>query len=104
MNQLNSGKFIKIDTFYYKWWIQKLINAEVAEDGHISILHKEWMIRNYLNYAWNYIKNWFKQKTLYHKDYTVENQTHEEDRWRAKGEEGILAKLLQMYGRSYASK
>ena len=98
LHRLNAGKTITVDSISYSWWIPKIFNSLLAEDGHISLLHKEWLIRNYLNYAGNYIKNWFKQDHLYWEANTVENQTHEEDRWWARGEEWILiAKLLKMY-------
>lgn len=81
-----------------KTWAKYIANKIFAEAWHIRWIHREWVIRYYMNYFGDYIKSWFKQKSLYEQPWSQENRTHNEDIWWWQWEEWILiAQFLQLY-------
>lgn len=79
-------------------WARYIVDKIVAELWHIRWLHRDGLIRYYMDYLWNYVKGSFQQKNLYDKPWTEEYETHSVDNWRWQWEEWIIiAKFLKLY-------
>ncbi len=81
-----------------KSWARYILNKIVAELWHIRGLHRDWLIRYYTDYLWNYLKNSFHQKSLYTKEWTKEYMTHNIDNgWWNWEEWVIIAQFIRLY-------
>lgn len=81
-----------------KHWSTYILNNIMAELWHIRGFQREWLVKYYVDYTFDYIKNIWNQRWLYHMKNAKEQLTHTLDNGRANWEEGILiATLLKMY-------
>lgn len=82
----------------FQQWAKKIVNNIFAEAWHVRGMHKDGVIRYYVDYTVDYLKSWFSQRNLYQKKWSQEHRTHSEDLWYALGDEWILiTQFIEMY-------
>lgn len=71
-----------IDYVPWLWWLnydsrQKyLINNWIAELAHTKQLIEKWIIKMWINCAWDYVRSWFNHDKTYYTPWTIEYQAH----------------------------
>lgn len=82
----------------FQQWAKKITNNIFAEAWHIRGMHKDGVIKYYIDYTLDYVRSWFTQRSLYKKQWSQEHRTHTEDLWYALWDEWILVtQFIKLY-------